>query len=578
MMLQLAKNLELPAARAGTETYAFLARKGNGKSYAASKLAELLHGAGVPIIAIDPVGIWWGLRLAADGVSPGLPIPVIGGRHGDVELAPDQGLGERLAIWLIGTNGSAVIDVSEMHKAERKRFVAEFAEALFHAAKGKRRPRMVILEEAQTFAPQQSQGQERMLGAIEDIVRLGRNYGLGAMLVSQRPQSVNKEVLNQTECLFVGQLPAKHERDAIAGWVTAKGDSKDSAFVGELPSLKVGDFYCYSPQWLECLTRVRVHAKKTYDASSTPTLEAEDVVDAPPELGATKLDELRALMAKPEPSPKASKDSKANGQSAHAAELAEALAQSAEALARAEGMEASVIRLDDIVNRYTRFRDAIAAALDALAQDPGATFVRPRVVVLDELGPEETPRGAPAQSVATPYGLAPVVDSAPAAKAPPRASATADGLGKLESAILGALNHLGPMGKVRLAVLCGKKHSAGHFGNTLGGMRTAGLLEQGNPLRLTAAGKARAKGLPPPLRGDQLLAYWGAKLGAVGRAVLPLLPRNGGEIDRARAAERAGYKDGTGHWGNGLGALRSHGLMQGSSRLSFSADIRADVS
>lgn len=182
MNLDLAPGLALPAAQAGTQTYGFVARKGGGKSYAASKLAELLHGAGVPIIAIDPVGIWWGLRLGADGTSPGLPIPVIGGQHGDVELPPDEeGLAARLATWLIGSNASVVLDVSEMRKAERKRFMAEFAEAFFHAAKGKRRPRMVILEEAQVFAPQMAKGQERMLGAIEDIVRLGRNYGIGAM-------------------------------------------------------------------------------------------------------------------------------------------------------------------------------------------------------------------------------------------------------------------------------------------------------------------------------------------------------------------------------------------------------------
>lgn len=51
-----------------------------------------------------------------------------------------------------------------------------------------------------------------MLGAVEDIVRLGRNYGSGCMLLSQRPQSVNKEVLNQVECLFVGQINEAHAR------------------------------------------------------------------------------------------------------------------------------------------------------------------------------------------------------------------------------------------------------------------------------------------------------------------------------------------------------------------------------
>jgi DNA helicase HerA-like ATPase len=45
-----------------------------------------------------------------------------------------------------------------------------------------------------------------MVGIYEEIIRLGRNYGIGVSMITQRPQSVNKEVLNQTECLFVGQV------------------------------------------------------------------------------------------------------------------------------------------------------------------------------------------------------------------------------------------------------------------------------------------------------------------------------------------------------------------------------------
>jgi DNA helicase HerA-like ATPase len=36
-----------------------------------------------------------------------------------------------------------------------------------------------------------------MLGAIEDIVRLGRNFGIGVSMISQRPQSINTEVRNR---------------------------------------------------------------------------------------------------------------------------------------------------------------------------------------------------------------------------------------------------------------------------------------------------------------------------------------------------------------------------------------------
>jgi DNA helicase HerA-like ATPase len=66
---------------------------------------------------------------------------------------------------------------------------------------------MLVIEESQLIIPQFTGGGDvaRMVGIYEEIIRLGRNYGIGCTMISQRPQSVNKEVLNQTECLFVGR-------------------------------------------------------------------------------------------------------------------------------------------------------------------------------------------------------------------------------------------------------------------------------------------------------------------------------------------------------------------------------------
>src|SRR6185503_14699865 len=87
-------------------------------------------------------------------------------------------------------------------------------------------------------------------------------------MISQRPQSVNKEVLNQTECLFVGQVNGSQERDALKKWITHQG--MDVGLVDELPSLAVGTMYVWSPQWLRILRKVRIGKKETFDASATP--------------------------------------------------------------------------------------------------------------------------------------------------------------------------------------------------------------------------------------------------------------------------------------------------------------------
>ncbi len=49
-----------------TRTLAIIAIRGWGKTIAATVIAEEMCEAGLPWVAIDPVGVWWGLRANAD--------------------------------------------------------------------------------------------------------------------------------------------------------------------------------------------------------------------------------------------------------------------------------------------------------------------------------------------------------------------------------------------------------------------------------------------------------------------------------------------------------------------------------
>src|ERR1700753_1209038 len=88
--LDVAPGLKLPAD-AVTQSFALLAIRRAGKSNAAAVKAEQMHKAGLPWVAIDPKGDWWGLRSSADGTGDGLPIPIFGGLHGDMPLLPEAG-------------------------------------------------------------------------------------------------------------------------------------------------------------------------------------------------------------------------------------------------------------------------------------------------------------------------------------------------------------------------------------------------------------------------------------------------------------------------------------------------------
>jgi hypothetical protein len=59
----------LPVA-ALDQRLAVVGTSGSGKTYATKGLVERLMRAGARVCVVDPLGVWWGLRLAADGTTP----------------------------------------------------------------------------------------------------------------------------------------------------------------------------------------------------------------------------------------------------------------------------------------------------------------------------------------------------------------------------------------------------------------------------------------------------------------------------------------------------------------------------
>ena len=290
-MITISQKLKLPD-NAVTQTFGFMARRGAGKTYTAGKLVEGLLDIGTQVVVVDPIGNWYGLRISSDGKSPGYPIPVIGGIKGDVPIEPEAG--ELIANLVADKNLSCVIDISQFSLEGRRKFYTAFATQLFQRKKADPRAIHLVFEEAQLFAPQKCQkGEEAMLHISEQIVRLGRNYGIGASLISQRPQSVNKEVLNQVECLFVLQTNGVHERKAIKDWISYQGFDAD--LVAELPQLPIGEAYVWSPQWLRLCARFKIGKKKTFDASATPTFNCKTV--APRKLEKLEMSAIQDAMS-----------------------------------------------------------------------------------------------------------------------------------------------------------------------------------------------------------------------------------------------------------------------------------------
>jgi DNA helicase HerA-like ATPase len=189
--LRLADDLTLPA-EAVTETFAILAKRGAGKTYAAAVLVEEMVTTGLPVCVIDPVGVFYGLRSSADGRSPGLPVVILGGQHADLPLPLEAGAA--VADLVIDERVPVVLDLSELSKRGQRRLVADFMEQLFRR---NRDPLHVVVDEADLFAPQRG-GPDlaRLLGAYEDLVRRGRARGLGCTSITQRPAVLHKDILS----------------------------------------------------------------------------------------------------------------------------------------------------------------------------------------------------------------------------------------------------------------------------------------------------------------------------------------------------------------------------------------------
>ncbi|HEY4266784.1 MAG TPA: hypothetical protein VGM94_01200 [Galbitalea sp.] len=277
-----------------TQVFAFLGKRGSGKTYCCGRFVEQLLGHKIQVVIVDVVGTWWGLRLGTEGDGAnGFSIPVIGGQHGDILLSHEAGA--LIASTLVDTGSSAVLDLSDMRKGQRQRFLTDWAEEFFHEKKSSRSPVHIVLEEAHTIVPQRvMKGQERMLGAMEDLVRLGRNYGIGVSMLDQRPQSVNKDVLNQAEVIAAFQLPGSQERKAIKEWAEAKELPEVNTALKQLASLPRGQCILWSPEWLKICQRVNVLPKTTFDASATP--DAKEHSDQPVKMRPVNLDELKRAM------------------------------------------------------------------------------------------------------------------------------------------------------------------------------------------------------------------------------------------------------------------------------------------
>jgi hypothetical protein len=490
------------------------------------------HRAGAQFIVLDPVGKWWGLRLAADGKAPGIPIPVFGGLHGDIPL--ESTAGKMVADLIADRAISVVLDVSQFESdAAKARFASDFADRFFFRKKAQPSACHLFLEEAQEFVPQNPQRDEAtMLHRFTRYVKLGRNFGLGCSLISQRPQEVNKKVLNQTELLFAFQMTGPQERKTVEGWIAEKGIDEDIA--AELPKLRRGAPHVWSPAWLQVSKVVQIRPKQTFDASSTPQVGARAVESQP--LAPVDLEKIRKDMAATIEKAKA-EDPKLLRQEIATlrAQLGKASkGESVRTETTIQKVEVPVLRPEEL----HRLEEAISGAMDAQQTSREASQALAAAVagvgqLLDS-----------ARQIAARAAVAPRPVSRPVAQRPAptvRTEASGD-LNRGERLMLTAIAQYPSVSTETLAVLTGYKRSS--RATYLQKLRAAGYITGSDSgVTITAEGVQALGDFEPLPTGEALQEYWREKLDAgekrLFEAILDAYPRS---VTNEKLESLTGYK------------------------------------
>ncbi|TAH39264.1 MAG: DUF853 family protein [Planctomycetota bacterium] len=542
--LQLSPSLSLPAD-AVTQTFAILAVRGAGKSNAAAAMAEGMYDAGLPFVVVDPVGAWWGLRSSADGKGAGLPVPVFGGRHGDVPL--ERTAGQLIGDLVVDRNLSCVLDVSDFSEGDKTRFLIDFAERLYRRNES---PRHLFLEEADDYAPQRPfREQARLLRAWENVVRRGRARGLGITMITQRSAALNKNVLTQIETLFVLRTTSPQDRKAIEGWVEYHGQGRE--LLASLPELETGEAWIWSPHWLRVLKRIRIRRRRTFDSGATP----KDARARPPATMAdVDLERIRVDMAATIERAKA-EDPR---------ELRKQIEDLKRQLAQAKAVPTVTLERVEVPVLEPRVAETLASLVRQSAGDLESLVQQARTALCDLdqrvtalAGTQRVRRGPDA----------PVAPASPAfAGARPAAAVRPSAPTSLPRAVAEILNALAgagrPLSKLELGILTGYRHGTGGFGNALSEARTRGFLHGGGSgIAITEAGRAALQwdgSVRPP---DVLVDLWCQRLTGRAKDMLRALVASPGGLTREELGRKVDMEPAGGGFGNYLSELRTSGLL-----------------
>lgn len=190
-----------------------------------------------------------GIRQQLAGLASKLRDPRFSFLFRPGEWLPDlngittKDLDSLLANWIGGEKPVTILDLSGIPSSVLNDLIGALLriiyDALFWARKlpegGRERPLLIVLEEAHTYLGIENSGAAST--AVRRIAKEGRKYGVGMMLVSQRPSEIDSTILSQCGTLFAMRLANETDR----GHVTSTASDNLKGLFDMLPSLRTGE-------------------------------------------------------------------------------------------------------------------------------------------------------------------------------------------------------------------------------------------------------------------------------------------------------------------------------------------------
>lgn len=225
------------------------AMSGAGKSWLIRRILEQVFGH-VQIIVLDSEGDFKTLREK-------FPYVLIGGDDGDIPVT--VGLAKPLALKLLELRSSAIIDISMLEVGrkdnERCDFVAEFLTSLLRSPQRLWHPTLVVLDEAQEFAPERFSA-----SSTEAVIQMSgqaRKRGFGFIPATNRLSELSKSV-------------AAHCKSKLIGGSMGIDAGKAAFELGFKPkeqeriqALEPGEFFAFGPAFERGVHLVRIGEVET---------------------------------------------------------------------------------------------------------------------------------------------------------------------------------------------------------------------------------------------------------------------------------------------------------------------------